>query len=243
VLNSEGPRITGEKHLVDNILKKLDINIVFDVGSNMGGYAGNIKKSFPEAKIYAFEPNPVLFRKLKRSLKDENVKIVNVGFSDKKKKAKLWDFANDARLKHTQPTSTLSSVYKDVIVKHHKQRAKSYSINLETIDEFTEKEKIDNIDLLKIDTEGSEYEILKGAKKLLSQNRIKIIQFEFNEMNVYSRVFFKDFLELLDNYMLFRLMPNGLFPVEDYQPKLHEIFAFQNIIAFNRKSFNIKDFI
>jgi hypothetical protein len=89
---------------------------------------------------------------------------------------------------------------------------------------------------MKIDTEGSEYEILKGARTMLSKNSIKIIQFEFNEMNVYSRVFFKDFVDLLKNYKLYRLMSHGLFPIKSYSPKLHEIFAFQNIVAINKSA-------
>jgi len=36
-------------------------------------------------------------------------------------------------------------------------------------------------------------------------------------------------------------MPNGLFPIENYQPKLHEIFAFQNIVAINKNSISIKE--
>lgn len=208
--------------------------MVFDVGANTGSYSIQIKKLFPKAKIFSFEPNPTIFKILKNNIGKENIKAFNIGFSSKKGKSKLWDFADDAKLKHTQPTSTLSSVYKDVITEYHKQKPKSYSVRLETLDDFAIKNKIKEIDFLKIDTEGSELEILEGAKNLLSKNKIRVIQFEFNEMNVFSRVFFKDFIDLLDNYKLYRLIPNGLLPIENYQPKLHEIFAFQNIIAINK---------
>jgi len=193
VLNSEGPRVTGERHLFENILVDYNIKVVFDIGANTGGYSLQIKRKFPKATIYAFEPNPKIFKILKKNVNKENIKAFNIGFSNKKGKSKLWDFADDAKLKHTQPTSTLSSIYKDVIVKYHKQKPKSYNVKLETIDDFVLKNKIKKIDFLKTDTEGSEFEILEGANNLLSKGKIKVIQFEFNEMNVFSRVFLKDF--------------------------------------------------
>ena len=54
----------------------------------------------------------------------------------------------------------------------------------------------------------------------------------FNESNVYSRVFLKDFINLLYNYSLYRIMPGGkmLELNKPYSPKTHEIFVTQNII-------------
>lgn len=236
ILNSEGPDITGENNFFKNILSKYDISVVFDIGANTGGYAQLVRDLLPQAAIYSFEPNPNIFNELSKSTKDSKIKIYQIGLSDIRGKAKLWDFADDAKLKSTQPTSTLSSVYKEVITKFHKQKPKSYEIKTDTIDNFCNDKKIKRIDFLKVDTEGSEYEVLKGASAMLLKNNIKIIQFEFNEMNVYSRVFFKDFVDLLENYNLYRLLPYGLFPISNYQPKHHEIFAFQNIIAINKSA-------
>jgi len=234
ILNTGDPKVTGESYFFGNILSKYNIKVVFDIGANTGGYSEQIRKYFPNSTIHSFEPNPDIFKVLKNSATNSNVKIYNIGLSDKIGKSKLWDFADEAKLKSTQPTSTLSSLNKEVITKYHKQKAKSYEIKLDTVDNFCKKNKIGRIDFMKIDTEGSEYEILKGAKAMLSKNKVKIIQFEFNEMNVYSRVFFKDFVDLLDNYKLYKLIPNGLFPIADYEPKLHEIFAFQNVVAINK---------
>ena len=61
---------------------------------------------------------------------------------------------------------------------------------MEKIDDL----KLERLNLLKIDAEGNEYKILLGAKQALQANIIDVIQFEFNEMNVISRVFMKDFL-------------------------------------------------
>jgi hypothetical protein len=75
--------------------------------------------------------------------------------------------------------------------------------------------------------------VLHGAEGLLKTGRIKIIQFEFNEMNLVSRVFMRDFVELLQDYKFFRLLPSGMLSLS-YTPLTSELFAYQNIIAISR---------
>ena len=110
---------------------------------------------------------------------------------------------------------------------------------MNTLDNFAKREKIERIDFLKIDIEGNELAVLQGSKNLLTKNRILFIQFEFNEMNVYSRTFFKDFIDMLPDYIIYRMMPRGLYKLGPYRPSTHEIFAFQNIIAVHKSMLNI----
>ena len=106
----------------------------------------------------------------------------------------------------------------------------SVEVSMDTMDNFTKKEGITYIDFLKIDTEGSELAVLQGASKLLENKSIGCIHFEFNEMNVISRTFFRDFRKLLHDYDLYRLLPKGLLPLDD-SILFTEIFVYQNIIA------------
>ena len=94
---------------------------------------------------------------------------------------------------------------------------------------------ISRINLLKIDTEGNELKVLAGGKKTLSANKIDIIQIEFNEMNVVSRTFMRDFVQLLSSYNMYRLLPKSFLPIKYQRPVKHEIFAFQNIIAIRKE--------
>lgn len=229
VMNSEGNDVTGERYLL-RVLKHNAIGTVVDVGANTGNYVKDVLEHLPNATIYAIEPHPETFKQLKR-LKNKHVILKNLAIGEKNRKTKLYDFADDAELKHTQPTSTLASTIPSVIKEFHKQKAQAYLIKQQTLDTFVKDESIERIDLLKIDTEGNEYQVLKGAKDLLKRKRIRFIQFEFNEMNVYSRTFFKDFTDLLPGYTFYRLMPNGLYPMGAYKPSTYEIFAFQNILA------------
>ena len=93
------------------------------------------------------------------------------------------------------------------------------------------------IDLLKIDTEGNEFNVLLGCKEFLKNRQVKAIHFEFNEMNIVSKVSFKDFWDLLSDYNFYRILPGGgLLPIKNYSPIMCEIYAFQNIVAILKES-------
>ena len=234
VLNSGDPGVTGERYFLKNILSGKEIKIVFDVGASTGGYSKMIKQILPGAKIYAFEPNPDVYKILKKNLNGSGIKSFNTGLSDKKGTGLLWDFADDAELKISQPFSNFASNIKGVIEKLHGQKSKAIKVKLTTIDTFCENKKIEKINLLKIDTEGSELKVLQGARRMLKSDKIDMVLFEFNEMNAYARVFFMDLTDILNNFVFFRLSPEGMVNLANYRPKTHEIFAFQNIIAVNK---------
>lgn len=235
VLNAEGPRVTGEQWLQSRLAQDLQPKNIVDVGANLDVYGADV---FPDAKIFACEPHPETFAKLKKiyaqGVKHGRITLLNFAMSSKPGKLTLYDFADDAVLKYTQPTSTLASLSKDVIEHLHQQKAKSYSVNVETVDSIVQKYGLNEVDILKIDTEGHEYQVLLGAKRTLKQQKIKLIQFEFNEMNALTRSFFSDFVQLLPEYEFYRLLPRGVIRLGAYRPLTHELFGFQNIICVRK---------
>ena len=63
-----------------------------------------------------------------------------------------------------------------------------YKVSTITLDNFLKKNKIKSIEILKIDIEGSEYDLLKGAKTALKKNKIKIILIEIiDKKNLYEK--------------------------------------------------------
>ena len=90
------------------------------------------------------------------------------------------------------------------------------------------------IDLLKIDVEGFELEVLKGATQLLQNKRIAMVIFEFNSMNIASHASYTSFEKLLEGYDLYRLMPSAFYPLKGENFLFKEIFAYQNLLAIRR---------
>jgi FkbM family methyltransferase len=219
--------VSGESYVIKSVLTSYlqnDRPIIFDVGANIGDYAEELKHIFPESRIYAFEPNSNTFKKLKEKINATDIQAFCVGLSSSASKQKVYTYASDDESQH-------ASVYKEVLSDLH-GATDILEIDFETIslDEFCIQQEIKKIDFLKIDTEGHELEVLSGAKRMISEGNIRIIQFEFNEMNVISRVFLKDFYHILVDYDIYRIDSNRLIPLFEYSSS-NEIFQFQNFLA------------
>ena len=230
ILNYGNYYLSGEKFLIHTILKKYIEQrqpVFFDIGANIGDYSIELGLEFPDASIYAFEPNPISYRILQSKVKNLNLKFYNIGFGSSESNLDFYTDKNDLGSSH-------GSFYKEVLTDIHKYKdLLSLRIKSTKLDTFCVDNDISYIDFLKIDTEGNEFDILLGARKLILEDRIKLIQFEFNEMNVISRVFLRDYFLLLNNFDFFRLHTNKLIPLPEYDTS-QEIFKFQNILAINK---------
>lgn len=232
MLNTGESSFTGEEALMRMLAKTADIKTVFDVGAGVGSKTKEMMEVFGACEIYSFEPHPKTYKKLVTNTKGlKRVKTFNLGLGKREGSGILYDISDNKYLKKFQINSNLASVYKNVLEELHGKSAKGHKVKLTKIDKFVEKNNISSIDFLKIDVEGSEYEVLVGAKNLLKKGLIKHIQFEFNEMNVYSKVYFRDFVKILSGYKIYRLMPDGPVELKEYRPVTHEIFGIQNIYA------------
>jgi len=231
VLNYQNSLVSGEKYILERILPGLIDKtdpVLFDVGANDGKTTIDFKNAFPNAHIYAFEPNKKSFSILRDNCKDKNIICINLGFGSNDEEKILYTYKNDLGSPH-------ASLYENVFTDIHKDtNIDCLEIELTMLDKFAENNSIDYIEFLKIDTEGNEFSILQGAQKLLEEERIGIIQFEFNEMNVVSRVFLKDFYDYLKGFTFYRMKEDGLIRLGSYNAR-NEIFKFQNILVVHEK--------
>ena len=97
--------------------------------------------------------------------------------------------------------------------------------------EFFSANNINEVSLLKIDTEGNELKVLMGITEFIESGKIHLIHFAFNEMNVSSKVYYSDFWNMLSNYHLYRLLSSGMIKIENYRPVYCALFAHQNNVA------------
>lgn len=222
VLNNEN---TGESKFLLRFLKNTPQPVVFDVGANVGNYTQHALQANQRATVFAFEPHPQNFEKLNQRFQEKGqIETINAGCGATQCKLKLYDYEGVNGSSH-------ATLYPEVLQDLRDKKTVSLEVNLLCLDDFIIENKITKIDLLKIDTEGNELEVLKGSKNALQKGIIRAIHFEFNAMNLISRVYFRDFHKLLPQYQFYRILPNGLLKLPDYDPIYHELFAFQNVVA------------
>lgn len=228
ILNYQNDKVSGEKLFLRRF-REVTKGVVLDIGANIGLYSKTLYEVNNSLRIYCFEPHPLTFLELQKNLKYD-VTSINAAVGNEKGTVKLYDYAQE------KDSSTHASLYRDVIEKIHKGSVCEYNIRSIKLDDFCRENNIQQIDLLKIDVEGHELEVLKGFENYIRQNKVNMIHFEFNEMNVISRVFFRDFWDFLPEYEFYRMLPDGLIHIEAYDPLFCEIFAFQNIVAIRKGS-------
>ena len=225
VLNYETSEVSGEKSFLVNYLKDNN-GVVIDVGANEGNYTLEALSVNDGLKVYAFEPHPITFAALEKKVsRYSNVVPINKGMASQHASLQLYDYPEKDGSSH-------ASLFQDVITEIHGAGSSvAHTVELTTLDDFLKSEKINEVSLLKIDTEGNELEILRGGVDAIAEGKIKVIHFEFNEMNVISNAFFRDFWKVLETYQFYRMLPNELLEIKTYNPLSCELFAYQNIVA------------
>jgi FkbM family methyltransferase len=138
---------------------------VFDVGANIGVISLILARRFPDRVIHAFEPNPSSVRSLRKNISQnqaDNVIVRDVAVGAKQEKV-LFD-ANPRDRGTARKVNEKS--------RHVRQVA------CVTLDSYVEEYGIEKVSLLKIDVEGYEKEVIKGARRLLDEKRIGLVYFE-----------------------------------------------------------------
>lgn len=207
--------------LVKSKLGKKDNIILFDVGANIGEYSEILNDIFENsASIHAFEPSGVTFETLKSNLAKPNIFAHNVGLGSKNETIKLYKQAANSPLASAFQREYNGEVFQDFDL-----------VSIKTLDDFCTENKISHIDFLKIDVEGFEMEVLKGATNMINANKIQFIQFEFGGTQIDPRNFIRDFWQLLHpKYRIYRILKDGLSEIESYTDRL-EVFSYSNYLC------------
>jgi FkbM family methyltransferase len=217
----------NEERFLRKFSGKINGGIVFDVGANVGHYALAVKSVCPQSKIIAFEPQPITFQTLQKKCAHTDVICENKALSESIGTAKLYEIAGQA-------SSSVASLTESTL-QTFGSSGEVYEVATETIDRYCEANRIEQIRFLKIDTEGHDIDVLKGAKDMLASGCIDIIEFEFIPANIFTNVHFYQFCEILSDFELFRLCLNGsLTPMLPYDYRFSEFYAIYNVIAVRK---------
>lgn len=208
------------KRIKTSLENKADI-ILFDVGANIGEYSEILNEIFEsKATIHAFEPSGVTFETLKAKVSNTKIFAHNVGLGSKNETIKLYKQAANSPLASAFQREYKGEVFQDFDL-----------VSIKTLDDFCAENQISHIDFLKIDVEGFEMEVLKGASKMIEANKIQYIQFEFGGTHIDPRNFIRDFWILLHpKYRIYRILKDGLAEIESYTDRL-EVFSYSNYLC------------
>ena len=139
-----------QQYRCDSIVEPKLGDIVFDIGAYVGDTALWFSKAVgPQGKVYAFEPKPSNFTKLKSNL--ERHKVTNVI------PLQLALSENEGEMRVASGASS------SVIT----QAGTGTSVKITTIDKFVEANKLPRVDFIKMDVEGHELKVLEGAHETI----------------------------------------------------------------------------
>ena len=148
------------------------LDVIFDVGANIGQTAEKLSATTCANSIYCFEPVRSTFKQLQQNTsKIPKVECFEFGLSD---------VNGDATI-NIYSASVLASTCDEspIMSKQSEAFDRTETIQLRTLDSVCEERNINKIDVLKIDTEGADLRTLQGATGMLSEKRIGFVVFEF----------------------------------------------------------------
>ncbi len=221
-------KTNGELKVIKTFIPKS--KVIFDVGANCGDWTKIALKENPNTIVHCFEPCSKAFNKLINENKNSKVTANKIAMSSKTGTSEIFIF---------DVCDSYNSINKRDIGYGIGKPNKTETVELETIDNYCEKNNIKKIDFLKIDTEGHELEVLKGAIEMLNKNLIDIIQFEYGDTYIDAGILLKDMFNFFKEtqYDLYKVYLNEIIPINKYNHDL-ETFEYQNWLAIN-KSLNL----
>lgn len=220
---STSAELNGEGLLIRKLAPRL--RTVFDVGANKGDWSRLIRAANQNTAIHLFECNRSLLKGLHDDF-DGDAGVVVHGCALGETEGRKAFYAVDA-------STELGSLVKP-------QGASGFSLEGEvpvrTVDSICSELDIEQIDLLKVDTEGYDFHVLRGASTMITSQRVLAIQFEYG--NGWARAGSTLFhcLEWLSdrNYKTYILTAAGHRPF-DYA-RWGEFLGYSNFIALAAKA-------
>lgn len=190
---------------IESIKKYIkDANIIFEIGANDGRDLKTISRLWENSVIHCFEPDVESFRILE-SYKDYNIICNNIGLGSKIGNIPFYKVEDTENNKEDDFFKTAQSAY--CINSSYGRYGnsgrfdiKQTVIEITTLNHYCETKNVIP-DILLIDTQGSEYDILKGSDVILKDSNIKGVMVEWSEEELYiNQPMFKDVENLLVDF-------------------------------------------
>ena len=201
-----------------NFLKNFDVKYFIDVGSHKGEFLSYLLK-LKHKKIYCFEPQKNVFKILAKKFKNNNkVELYNLGLAEKSLN-KMF-FVNKLTLTSTfsKSKNTFFTKFKKFILYSNNLYTDKYFVKTKKLDEIFKNKNIKDA-FLKVDVEGFELNVLKGAKNLVL-DKIKFVLVEKQFFQLYESNTTND-VHLFLKKNNFKLIKKFTFPLLHFQDNLY----------------------
>lgn len=139
------------------------LKTIFDVGANVGQTFFSFSNDFPGSHIYCFEPVDKTFRQLIGNTGNRAIHE-NFAFGETEGQKEISLFSDWSGGNSLNESSMCQE-----------ENAEKQVITIKTIDNYCLEKGIPHLDLLKIDTEGYELNVLRGADAMLREKKISFI--------------------------------------------------------------------
>ena len=162
-----------------NEVKKLGIDpvAILDIGAHIGEFYGWVKYEWPNSVVWMIESNEIHESTLKNLTSGKNDEYLIAALGDKEREVTFYT-------RRDKPHTEGNSYYKEANYWDIPQLVLESKRKLQRLDDlFTEDTKFE---LIKMDTQGSELDILRGGKNLVSKSSAVILEVSYIEYNLGS---------------------------------------------------------
>jgi len=174
VLRSFGYDIKYYRSFFAHEVLPRNIDMVLDIGANVGEFTEEILRHAPHARVFAFEPLPDCFASLKkRFAQNKNIRVWNVALGDKNGTVAM-------RRSSFHPSSSLLTM----LPVHKKMWPKTagsseVTVPISTLDDVMRDIPLNGNVMIKMDVQGYEDKVLLGAKETLKKASLLLIETAF----------------------------------------------------------------
>lgn len=196
--------------------------LVVDVGANVGDWSGEVLRQAPGCRALLFDASRSAVRALAERFAGANVEIVHMGLADAPGSLEFFEEPQAGKTSSFTSGFSLPDAARTVVA-------------VSTVAEQMKARGIDAIDMLKIDTEGYDMRVLRGAEPLFAAGKVGIVQFEYNQPWALAGGTLGEAVGFLTGrgYRVFALKSAGLFTF-DYA-RYGEFFGYANFVAVSER--------
>ena len=185
---------TREQEIIEHFNPKKNDTVV-DIGAHLGRYSLiSAKRVNREGKVISIEANPLVLEKLKKNLElNQLTNTISLNLAVFSEKTKIKLFFPKKGLKNT--------IYNTVISNRSINSERFIEVNANTLDNILHENDIkhDQVNWIKIDVEGAELEVLKGATNVLSKSKDIALLIEIHDLGE-GKNHYNPIMDLLNNY-------------------------------------------